>query len=204
MCCRPFISQFLDIGTGIPTSPNLHEIAQSTAPHARVVYTDNDPIVLTHARALLRSHPDGVTTYMQADARHPDELLSHRTLTTTLDFTRPIALTLVALLHFLTDAQAHSLVEQLKAALPAGSTLAISHGTPDFDPEGVARVARIHADAGSPIHLRTRDEINAFFTGWDLLAPGVVPTRTWHPDPDDPTDTVTDASTYAALASKPA
>ncbi|MEV3874212.1 SAM-dependent methyltransferase [Streptomyces sp. NPDC049906] len=199
------VHQFLDIGTGIPTSPNLHEIAQGVVPRARVVYTDNDPIVLAHARALLRSHPDGVTAYLQADARDPHQILTHHILTTTLDFTRPIALSLVALLHFLTDDEAHALVDRLKAALPVGSTLAISHGTPDFDPEGLARVARIYAEAGSPIRLRTHGEIAAFFAGWDLVEPGVVATRAWRPDPDDPAHTVTDAeaSTYAALARKP-
>ncbi|MGW1146623.1 SAM-dependent methyltransferase [Streptomyces sp. NPDC002454] len=135
----------------------------------------------------------------------PTRSSPHHTLTTTLDFTRPIALSLVALLHFLTDDDAHALVDRLKAALPVGSTLALSHGTPDFDPEGLARVARIYAEAGSPIRLCTHGEIAAFFAGWDLVEPGVVATRAWRPDPDDPAHTVSDAeaSTYAALARKP-
>jgi hypothetical protein len=199
------IRQFLDIGTGIPTSPNLHEIAQQQAPSARVVYTDNDPIVLAHAQALLRSSPEGTTAYMEADARDPDAVLGHPVLTGTLDFTRPIALSLIALLHFLTDEEAHAVVGRFRAALPAGSTLAISHATPDFDPDGIARVIATYARAGTAVRARTRAEIESFFTGWDLLDPGLVPTRHWRPDPDDPTATTTDAeaSTYAAVARKP-
>ncbi|MFI6287600.1 SAM-dependent methyltransferase [Streptomyces sp. NPDC051018] len=199
------IRQFLDIGTGIPTSPNLHEVAQQQAPASRVVYADNDPIVLAHAQALLRSHSDGTTAYLQADARDADSILTHPTLTGALDFNRPIALSLIALLHFLSDDDARTAVDRLKAALPSGSTLAISHATPDFDPEGVARVTATYARAGTSVRARARDEIERFFGGWEILEPGLVPTRHWRPDPDDPTGTTTDAeaSTYAALARKP-
>lgn len=200
------IRQFLDIGTGIPTSPNLHEIAQQVTPSARVVYTDNDPIVLAHARALLRSRPEGATAYVAADARQPQEILSHPTLRNHLTFTEPIGVSLIALLHFLPEeAEAHLVVEQLKRALPSGSTLTISHATPDFDPEGIAQVTRAYAAAGTRVQARTRAEILDFFTGWDLLDPGLLPTHRWKPDPDDPTVTITDAdsSCYGAIARKP-
>ncbi|MFE3020944.1 SAM-dependent methyltransferase [Streptomyces sp. NPDC059256] len=200
------IRQFLDIGTGIPTSPNLHEIAQEVVPSARVVYIDNDPIVLAHARALLRSHPDGTTTYVEADARDPQRILDHPTLRTTLDFAEPIGVSLIALLHFLPDEEAaHTVVDEVKKALPSGSTLAISHATPDFAPEAIAQVTRAYAAVGTHVRPRTRDEVHRLFTGWDLLSPGLVPTHRWHPDPDDPMLTITDAdaSCYAAVARKP-
>ncbi|MGW4277656.1 SAM-dependent methyltransferase, partial [Streptomyces seoulensis] len=148
---RSGITQFLDIGTGIPTSPNLHEVAQAVSPRTRVIYTDNDPIVLAHARALLRSHPEGSTAYMQADVTDPGALLEHPVLRSTFDFGAPIALSLNALLHFITDRHdAHGIVERLKAALPSGSTLTISHVTPDFDPEAIARLTAVYEAAGTP------------------------------------------------------
>ncbi|MFJ7147593.1 SAM-dependent methyltransferase [Streptomyces sp. NPDC100445] len=201
------IDQFLDIGTGIPTSPNLHEVAQSVLPGARVVYTDNDPIVLTHARALLHSHPDGATAYMAADVTDPAALLAHPVLRSTLDLGRPIALSLNALLHFVTDDHhdAHAIVEHLKAALPSGSVLVVSHATPDFDHEAIARLTAIYQAAGTPLQTRTREEITGFFTGWDLLDPGLQPVLRWRPDPDETHHTLTDAEAacYAGIARKP-
>ncbi|MEU1125707.1 SAM-dependent methyltransferase [Streptomyces sp. NPDC005899] len=201
------IDQFLDIGTGIPTSPNLHEVAQSVNPSARVVYTDNDPIVLAHARALLRGSPEGRTAYFQADVTDTAALLTQEALHEQLDFGRPIALSLNALLHFVTDAQhdAHGIVEQLKTTLVSGSTLTISHVTPDFDPEGIARLTAAYRAAGTPGQARTHDEISRFFTGWDLLAPEVVPSHRWRPDPADQSENVTDveAACYAGIARKP-
>ncbi|MFF0451449.1 SAM-dependent methyltransferase [Streptomyces sp. NPDC004609] len=199
------IRQFLDIGTGIPTSPNVHEIAQSINPDSRVVYTDNDPIVLAHARALLRSHPDGATAYLHADARDPVALLRHKTLEL-LDFGRPVALSLNALLHFITDEQgAHAIVERLKDALPSGSALTISHATPDFDPEATARLKAAYAAAGTPGQARTKEEFARFFTGWELVEPGIVPAHLWQPDPDDNAEhtTAAEAACYAAVARKP-
>jgi SAM-dependent methyltransferase len=201
------IEQFLDIGTGIPTSPNLHEIAQSITPKARIVYTDNDPIVLTHARALLHSHPEGTTAYMQADVTDPSTLLAHQVLRSTLDFGRPVALSLNALLHFVTDKHhdAHGIVETLKAALPSGSILVISHATPDFDAEALARITAIYQAAGTPVQARTHDETARFFAGWELLNPGLQPILRWHPDPDEAHLTFTDAEAacYAGIARKP-
>ncbi|MDH6115023.1 hypothetical protein P3T36_007312 [Kitasatospora sp. MAP12-15] len=203
---RSGMRQFLDIGTGIPTSPNLHEIAQGQAPEARVVYTDNDPIVLAHARALLQSHPAGRTAYVQADVTDPAALLAAPDLLDALDLSRPVALSLNALLHFITDDRgAHAIVDRLKAALPSGSTLAISHVTPDFDPEGIARLTEAYRAAGTPGQARTRAEVARFFDGWELLAPGITPSHRWRPDPQDAPDEVTDieAACYAGIARKP-
>ena len=201
------IDQFLDIGTGIPTSPNLHEVAQSVTPRARIVYTDNDPIVLAHARALLRSHPEGATAYMQADVTDPATLLSHAVLRSTLDFDRPIALSLNALLHFVTDEHhnAHGIVKSLKDALPSGSILVISHATPDFDPEAVARITAVYQAAGTPLQARTQAEITQFFSGWELLDSGLQPILRWRPDAAEAHLTFTDAEAacYAAAARRP-
>ncbi|WP_446039585.1 SAM-dependent methyltransferase [Streptomyces sp. SID1121] len=203
---RSGMDQFLDIGTGIPTSPNLHEIAQAEVPHARVVYTDNDPIVLAHARALLHSHPAGRTAYVEADVTAPEALLAADEIRTTLDLTRPVALSLNALLHFVTDDHgAHDLVDILKAALPSGSTLAIAHVTTEFDPEGIARLTEAYRASGTPGQARTREEIARFFDGWELLDPGIVASHRWRPDPGDGQDGSTDkeAACYVGVARKP-
>jgi hypothetical protein len=198
--------QFLDVGTGIPTSPNLHEIAQATAPDARVVYTDNDPIVLTHAHALLHSSPEGRTAYSQCDARDPEGLLDSPEVRETLDLGRPVALSLIALLHFIPgEHTAHGVVDFFKEALPSGSTLTISHVTPDFDPGGLARALAAYDAAGTPVHARTREEFTRFFDGWELLDPGVTVTHRWRPDTEQDLSQVTDveAACYGAVARKP-
>ncbi|MFI5757279.1 SAM-dependent methyltransferase [Streptomyces sp. NPDC051569] len=203
---RSGMRQFLDIGTGIPTSPNLHEVAQGEVPDAHVVYTDNDPIVLTHARALLHSDPAGRTAYVHADVTLPEALLAAEEIRATLDFTRPIALSLNALLHFVTDEHdAHEIVEHLKDALPSGSTLAIAHVTTEFDPEGIARLTGAYRAAGTPGQARTREEIARFFTGWELFEPGITPSHAWRPDPGDQGENVTDkeAACYVGVARKP-
>ncbi|WP_031510021.1 SAM-dependent methyltransferase [Streptomyces megasporus] len=198
--------QFLDVGTGIPTSPNLHEVAQEVAPESRVVYADNDPIVLAHAQALLRSHPAGRTAYAHADVTAPAALLDTPEVRETLDLDRPVALSLNALLHFVPgETRAHEIVEFFKEALPSGSTLAISHVTPDFDPEGIARLVEAYHAAGTPGQARTREEFARFFDGWELLEPGVTTSHRWRPDPEDDLGDITDAEAacYAAVARKP-
>ncbi|MFJ4095607.1 SAM-dependent methyltransferase [Kitasatospora sp. NPDC089913] len=198
--------QFLDIGTGIPTSPNLHEIAQGVNPGARVLYTDNDPIVLAHAQALLHSDPAGRTAYLEGDVLDPKAVLESDELHDILDLARPVVLSLVALLHFVPDdREARSVVEQLKAALAPGSALVISHGTPEFAPAEAERVARIYGANGTPVRMRTREEIARFFDGWEFLPPGLVATRRWRPEPTDPGPGATDAeaSAYAGVAVKP-
>ncbi|WP_316528833.1 SAM-dependent methyltransferase [Kitasatospora brasiliensis] len=194
------VTQFLDIGTGIPTSPNLHEIAQGIEPRARIVYADNDPIVLTHAQALLHSSPQGRTTYVQADVRDPEALLDAVRATGVLDFTRPIALSLVALLHFVPEG-AHEIAETLKSALTArGSALVISHLTPEFAPQDTAGIEKAYRDNGNPVRARTREEFGGFFAGWELLDPGVTSTPRWRPEPGAEPISDIEASCLGAVA----
>ena len=194
----------LDIGTGIPTSPNLHEVAQDVNPQARIVYVDNDPIVLAHAQALLRSAESGRTTYVEADATDPEAILKDPGLLAVLDLSRPVALSLNALLHFVPDSLgAYDIVSRFKDALAPGSALVVTHVTPDFAPAEIERLARVYIDAGTPAQVRTRDEVSRFFDGWQLLDPGVVPTHRWRPEQPS-TISDRDASAYAGVAVKPA
>jgi hypothetical protein len=180
------IDQFLDIGTGIPTEPNLHQIAQSVVPSARVVYTDNDPIVLRHAQALLVSRPEGVTSYIQSDVAEPLVILEHARRI--LDFDRPIALSLIALMHFLPDdAAPHDIVGTLVDALPAGSYLVMSHASADLIPDLADRVAKEYGKSGMTLRPRDRAEFGAFFAGLDLVDPGVVAVTEWFKDTPPPT-----------------
>ncbi|GAA3149182.1 SAM-dependent methyltransferase [Streptomyces echinatus] len=175
------IRQFLDIGTGIPTEPNLHQVAQSVAPDARVVYVDNDPIVLAHANALLRGTPEGVTEYVQADARDPRSILEQAAQV--LDLDRPVALSLVALLHFVADEDgAHRMVTTLVDALAPGSALVLSTMTADFEPENVRKGIAMYAAGGVTLVARSHAEVGAFFRGLDLLEPGIVPVADWRPE----------------------
>ncbi|MFD8535358.1 SAM-dependent methyltransferase [Streptomyces rubrogriseus] len=187
------IRQWLDIGTGIPTEPNVHQVAQSVVPEARVVYADNDPLVLKYAERLMRSTPQGRTTYIEADVNDPDALLNAPELAEVLDLSRPVALSLNALMHFITDAaDPYGIVERLMAALPAGSALALSHCTPDFDPPTWEKVTDIYTGGGTPVRFRSQKDVARFFDGLDLLAPGVTVGHRWRPDfpagPDAPTD----------------
>jgi hypothetical protein len=200
------VRQFLDIGTGVPTEPNLHQVVQAQAPECRVVYADNDPIVLTHARALLRGTPEGRIAYVQADARDPKAVLESEEARTTLDFDRPIALSLCALMHFVPDEQgAYEVVRELVGALPSGSFLVLSHGTTDFDPEGMARTQDVYVRARIPIQLRSGTEIARFFEGLELLPPGLAVTHRWRPEPGLPLTDLTDAQAgfYGGVARKP-
>lgn len=175
------IRQFLDIGAGIPTEPNLHQIAQAAAPDARIVYVDNDPIVLAHAAALLHGTAEGVTEYIQADVRDTGKILEQARAV--LDFDRPIALSLVALLHFVADEDgAYDLVGSLVEALPAGSCLVLSMITGDYDPENMDRAVRSYAAGGVTLVARSHAEVTRFFTGLELVEPGVVPLPEWHPE----------------------
>jgi hypothetical protein len=177
------IRQFLDIGTGIPTSPNLHEVVQGIAPDARIVYTDNDPIVLAHARALMTSTPEGRTAYVHADLRDPGAILASPQLLATLDLDQPVALLAIAVLHFIEDDdEALRVVRQLVDALPAGSYLAMSTGTADFDPEPLAGLVQAYQANGEVMQLRTHAQVEQFFDGLELLEPGVVQVHKWRPD----------------------
>ncbi len=198
------IRQFLDIGTGIPTAGNVHEVAQSAAPESRVFYVDNDPIVLAHARALMTSHPAGATAFIQADLREPGKILADPELRATLDLGRPVALMLIAILHFVNDADdgARGIVAELVDALPSGSYLTISHLTADFDPEEAAAGRAAGQRSGITYVPRSRAEVAAFFTGLDLVDPGVVPLLEWRPDSGTPQDPLA-VRMYAAMGRKP-
>ncbi|MET7682141.1 SAM-dependent methyltransferase [Streptomyces sp. NPDC005423] len=200
------IGQFLDIGTGIPTEPNLHQVAQSVVPQARVVYADNDPIVLRHAEALLHGSVEGRTEYVHADVRDPDTILA--LAAETLDFGRPIALSLVALTHYLGDDpdgdDVYGLIERYVGALVPGSHVVLSQVTPDLNPEAVAKAAEHFRRGGTPFHPRTLAEFSRFFEGLELLGPGVIPVCGWRPEP---VDVVAQAEgivpVYGAVAVKP-
>ncbi|MEU6271935.1 SAM-dependent methyltransferase [Streptomyces populi] len=200
------VRQFLDIGTGVPTEPNLHQVVQAQAPECRVVYADNDPIVLAHAQALLRSTPEGRVAYVQADVREPKAILESDETRSTLDLGRPVALSLCALMHFVPDEHgAYDIVRELVDALPSGSFLVLSHGTTDFDPAGMARTQEVYVRARIPIQLRSGDGIARFFDGLEMLPPGLAVTHRWHPEPDQPPADITDAQAgfYGGVARKP-
>ena len=201
------IRQWLDIGTGIPTEPNLHQVAQTVAPGARVVYADNDPLVLKYAERLMRSTAEGRTTYIQADFTDPEAILAAPELHEALDLTKPVALSLNALLHFVPDDQdPYGIVARLLDALPSGSALAISHCTPDFDPVTWQRLVDIYVAAGTPAQVRTREQVGRFFEGLDLLEPGIEVGHRWRPDrwesgAEEPTDV--EVSLWTGVGIKP-
>ncbi|WP_026410955.1 SAM-dependent methyltransferase [Actinomadura oligospora] len=177
------IRQFLDIGTGLPTADNTHEVAQRVAPESRIVYVDNDPLVLVHARALLSSTPEGACDYLAADVRDPGTIL--RQAAKTLDLTRPVALMMLGILgNIWDDAEAMAIRDQLMKALPSGSYLVLEDGTDAVDPDAAADAERTRAEAGDPYRLRTPEQIAAFFHDLDLLDPGIVSVSHWRPEPN--------------------
>jgi hypothetical protein len=175
------IRQFLDIGTGLPTANNTHQVAQAVAPASRVVYTDNDPMVLAHARALLTSTPEGKTAYIDADLRDVTSILHAPELGQTLDLGQPVAVMLVAVLHLVTDdAVAYPTIDTLVKTVPPGSYLVISHATADFWPEEKAAAANATNRAhGIDFRFRTHAEVSRFFDGLRLVEPGIVPVAEW-------------------------
>lgn len=176
------LRQWLDIGTGIPTEPNLHQVAQSVAPEARVVYVDNDPLVLTYARALLDSGPEGVTAYIEADARDPQGILDKLRKAEILDFGCPTVLSLNALLHFLPDeSEVEALLATLLGALPSGSALAMTHAASDFS-QGISNASEHYTKAGITTRPRSRERVLELFAGLDLIDPGLVSPSEWHPE----------------------
>jgi O-methyltransferase involved in polyketide biosynthesis len=194
------IRQFLDIGTGLPTADNTHEVAQRAAPESRIVYVDNDPLVLAHAKALLVSAPEGKTDYVPADLRDTDEILS--VAARTLDFGQPVAVMLLAILHFMPDADdPYRIVKQLLDPLPAGSFLVICHAADDIRSDQVANAKLRYNESGpAQMNPRNRTEIARFFAGLDLVGPGVVPVAEWlgEDDGDSP------LAAYVGVARKPA
>ncbi|TWF92647.1 SAM-dependent methyltransferase [Saccharopolyspora dendranthemae] len=181
------VRQFLDVGTGLPTANNTHEVAQRLAPESRIVYVDNDPIVLAHARALLTSTSEGRTDYLDADLRQPQEILA--AAKRTLDFGRPIGLMLLGVVnHLMDDGEAYSVVRELVDALPAGSFLVLTHSTAEVHGERMLRAMRETTErGGTPIRARTAAEIEGLFAGTELLEPGVTSCSQWRPDTTDET-----------------
>ncbi|MCK7626594.1 SAM-dependent methyltransferase [Streptomyces sp. RS10V-4] len=200
------IRQFLDIGTGIPTSPNLHEIVQAIAPDSRIVYADNDPIVLAHSRALHTSHPAGRTAYIQADLCHPQEILRDATLRRTLDLSQPVALTLIAVLHWLPATHdPYAIVRELLDAFAPGSYLALTYVTGDFEPAALQEVSDNFQAKGSHVNARSKQEVLRFFDGLELADPGLTVVHRWRPDPVDLGATAlsdADIPLYAGLGRK--
>ena len=177
------VRQFLDVGTGLPTADNTHQVAQRAAPEARIVYVDNDPLVLAHARALLTSTPEGATAYIHADLRDTGAIRTEAA--ETLDFTEPVALILSGIMGHVTDTdEARSIVRRLMDALPSGSYLSLNDGTSVIAPEEFQEAQEDYNQSGAlPYVLRTPDEIASFFNGLELVEPGVVSCPRWRPEP---------------------
>jgi trans-aconitate methyltransferase len=175
------IRQFLDIGTGIPTANNTHEVAQRVAPQSRIVCVDNDPIVLSHARALLTSKPEGVCAYLDADLRDPEKILAQAA--DTLDFSQPVAVMLFTILQFVTDDEVGAIVNRLMESFVPGSFLAISHPASDIDAEQhTEMVRRLNQSVAEKVALRDRAGVTRLFDGFELVEPGVVRAPEWRPD----------------------
>ncbi len=195
------VTQFLDIGTGIPSADNVHEVAQALAPDSRVLYVDNDPIVLAHARALMRSTSAGHTAFVHADVRRPEEILGHPTLPAVIDSSRPVALLLIGIVHHLRDDDApYDVVRTLVDWLPSGSYLAVVTPSADFDPSMMASIAATAERSGIPYVPRSKADTERFFAGLELVDPGVVPILGWRPD-EEPAD-VRAVHGWAGLARK--
>ncbi len=199
------IRQFLDVGTGLPSANNVHEVAQSIAPDCRVVYVDNDPLVLTHARALLTSKPEGRTAYIQAELRQPERILADPAIRETLDFSQPIALMLVSVLHFIPDGEDPAgSVRTLLGALPSGSYLVASHPSAEYDPEGMTRMEQSFRQAGVVNQSRSADELAALaFTGLELVEPGIVPVMDWRPEGSGPRPLPSEVGWNGGVGRKP-
>ncbi|MBB2947754.1 hypothetical protein FB565_007525 [Actinoplanes lutulentus] len=199
------IRQFLDIGTGLPTADNTHEVAQRHAPDSRVVYVDNDPLVMVHARALLNSSPEGRTAYIEADLNDPESILANPTLSETLDLKQPVGLMLIAVLHFIHGhGSAQPIVRTLLDALPAGSYLVATHATSDFGtPEQQALYQQLIAQGKSDVWTRPHDEFAALFDGLELVEPGVVPASEWRPEPGAEIPERSDINVWTAVGRKP-
>jgi hypothetical protein len=202
------IDQFLDIGTGIPSAPNVHHVAQAINPCSRIVYVDNDPIVLAHARALLTSHPEGRTDYIDADLRDVDSILRSKVLSDALDLDRPVGLLLIAILHFIGDEHDPAdIVRRLMAAVPSGSYLVLSHLTGDFRPEAWAQITEVFRKQGVTMQVRPKPAIESFFSGLELVEPGLQVVPAWRPELGEPAaeprPSDAQVSVYGAVARKP-
>ena len=192
------VTQFIDIGCGLPTADNTHQIAKRANPLARVAYADNDHITVAHARALLAT--DTGTVAIEGDLSEPGTILGSPELTSLIDFSQPIAVVMVAVAHFLADPVAYDAVKHIKKAIPAGSYLVISHATADdATQDEIETIRSTYRAARSPITMRTRDEVAQFFDGLDLVPPGVVSISSWPAPPSTPGRTLS----YGGVARKP-
>jgi O-methyltransferase involved in polyketide biosynthesis len=196
------IRQFLDIGTGLPTANNTHEVAQHVAPQSRIVYVDNDPLVLAHARALLTSAPEGATHYIDADVHDPDAIV--RAASTSLDFNQPVAIMMLGILNFVLDTdQAQAIVRRLLDAVPSGSYLALTHPTTELGGEGNEAAMKFwNENATPPITARSRAEVTRFFDDLKLLEPGIVSCSLWRPEAN-PFGEPAAVPQFGAVAEKP-
>jgi S-adenosyl methyltransferase len=196
------IRQFLDIGTGLPSAENVHEVAQRIAPEAKIVYVDNDPIVLRHAQALLTSTPQGATAYLDADLREPEKILSRAAAT--LDFSQPMALLLMGILHNMADQyDPYAIVRTLVRALPVGSYLVINHLTADIYPELTEFAAALNErNLDEPLVLRDHAQVTKFFDGLEIVEPGVVQISKWRPQSD--IEAAAAGALWGGVARKPA
>jgi SAM-dependent methyltransferase len=197
------IRQFLDIGTGIPTAGNVHDVAQEIAPESRVLYVDNDPIVLAHARALMAGTPEGSVAFIQADLREPEAILGDPAVAATLDLAQPVGLVLVGVMHHLRDSDdPRRVVATLVGALAPGSYLVLSQSTPDFDPAAMRNLAAASEQGGIANVPRSLADTEPFFAGLELVEPGLVPMAAWRPDPGAEQDPRS-VYAYGGVARKP-
>jgi SAM-dependent methyltransferase len=197
------VRQFLDIGTGIPSAGNVHDVAQEIAPESRVLYVDNDPIVLAHARALMSGTPQGSVAFIQADLREPEAILGDPAVAGTLDLAEPVGLVLIGVMHHLRDDDdPRRIVATLVDALAPGSYLVLSQTTPDFDPDAMGALAAASEQGGIPNVPRSLADTEPFFAGLELVEPGLVPMATWHPDPGEGLDPRS-VYAYGGVARKP-
>jgi O-methyltransferase involved in polyketide biosynthesis len=196
------IRQFLDIGTGLPTADNTHDVAQRAAPESRIVYVDHDPVVLSHARALLTSSPEGATDYVPADLRDTGTIAAGAART--LDFRQPVAVLLIAVLHFIPDADdPHGIVKRLMDAVPPGSYLVISHAASDIAAGATAEMARRYNERSPvPITPRSREQVARFFDGLDMIPPGLVPLSHWWGSGQAEAGAASDLAGYCGLGRK--
>ena len=196
------VRQFLDVGSGIPTLANVHEVAQQADPQARVMYVDIDPVAVAHGRAILAGNPRAEA--IMGDARRPDDIVRHPEVTGFLDFTEPVAVLLIAVLHFVPDSDDPAgIVRRFREAIRPGSVIAISHGSPPPQrPEDADAVSSVYQRTSTPLHLRTADQIAGLLDGMEIVAPGVVPVTDWYPEPED-ADVEARPEILAAVGRKP-
>jgi hypothetical protein len=195
--------QFLDVGTGLPTQPNLHEVVQGVAPDAKIVYVDNDPLVLVHARALLTPVGTGSVSYLESDLRHPDAIFAAKGIADEFDLGQPVAVTLIAVLQHITDEkEARGIVEGIMDRLAPGSALALSAVTTENDQTAGDHTVKTYNTSGVPVKPRSHDEVVALFGDLELVEPGVVFVHKWYPDDEDRAADDKDVAMYGGVAFK--